>query len=400
VLSDFSLLSIINEAKQQVDTAYLQARQSLKRKLEEQHANPMDFLKHLKDPVGKTRSAVRAADYMETTLKLLKEKLHLPGEERFNVTDLLSRRHKEMISKGTGCDYQTRSIRCPKRDMYRTITGQCNNRKHSHWGSSNRGFARWLPAVYEDGVSIPRGAIAGKEYNGFPLPLVRQVSNEIAHTANENVTADQELSLVFMHWGQWVNHDIDLAPASGEGASLELLCHTECAFKPPCFPIKFPPDDPRKLRPNVCMPFVQSASACNPTSFIREQLNAASSYIDVSTLYGSDDSLARSLRNSTNQLGLMAVNQNFTDAGLEFLPFENVTKSVCVLTNKTANIPCFKAGDKRVTENLGLSAMHTIFLREHNRLVRELRQLNPHWDGEKLYQESRKIVVAINQVLS
>lgn len=59
---------------------------SLKRKLEEKVVNPMDFLKHLKDPVGRTRSAVRAADYLETTLKLLKTKLHLPGKRIFNVT--------------------------------------------------------------------------------------------------------------------------------------------------------------------------------------------------------------------------------------------------------------------------------------------------------------------------
>lgn len=59
---------------------------SLKRKLEENVANSMDFLKHLKDPAGRTRSAVRAADYLETTLKLLKIKLRLSGKLTLNVT--------------------------------------------------------------------------------------------------------------------------------------------------------------------------------------------------------------------------------------------------------------------------------------------------------------------------
>ncbi|NWH60685.1 PERE peroxidase, partial [Geococcyx californianus] len=400
VLSDSSLRSSISEARQLVDTAYVGARKSLKRKLEEKIANPMDFLKHLKDPVGTTRSAIRAADYLETTLNLLKKKLQLSGKWRNNITDLLDRKQKDVISKETGCDYQTRSIKCPKQDTYRTITGECNNRKNPQLGSSNRAFARWLPAAYEDGVSVPRGASEGKLYNGFPLPLVRKVSNEIARTANENITQDQDLSLVFMQWGQWVDHDIDLTPSSGAGASLELHCETDCAFNSPCFPIKFPPDDPRMLKSNSCMPFIQSASVCNPRTFTREQINAVSSFIDASMVYGSEHSVARSIRNQTNLLGLMAVNQNFTDAGLELLPFENRTKSVCVLTNKTMNIPCFKAGDKRVTENLGLSALHTIFLREHNRLVTELRELNPHWDGEKLYQEGRKIVAAINQIMT
>lgn len=57
-------------------------------------------------------------------------------------------------------------------------------------------------------------------------------------------------------------------------------------------------------------------------------------------------------------------------------------------------------GDKRVTENLGLSALHTVFLREHNRLVTKLGKLNPHWDGEKLYQESRNIIAAMTQVVT
>ena len=33
-----------------------------------------------------------------------------------------------------------------------------------------------------------------------------------------------------------------------------------------------------------------------------------------------------------------------------------------------------------------------MMIREHNRVVEELRGVNPQWDGDRLYQEGRKVI--------
>jgi hypothetical protein len=60
----------------------------------------------------------------------------------------------------------------------------------------------------------------------------------------------------------------------------------------------------------------------------------------------------------------------------------------------------FNSGDERANEQIGLTVMHTLFNREHNRLGAEIAAANPGYDDEKVYQETRKLVGAMMQTVT
>ena len=55
------------------------------------------------------------------------------------------------------------------------------------------------------------------------------------------------------------------------------------------------------------------------------------------------------------------------------------------------------SGDERADSQIGLTSLYTLVLRHHNNIESRLHELNPHWTGNKLFEESRRVVIATIQ---
>ncbi|KAK5900866.1 hypothetical protein CgunFtcFv8_025789 [Champsocephalus gunnari] len=413
------LQTCFEEAKTIVDDAYKYSREESLRRVRKEVVRPHDALRLLKQPRGGTRSAVRSADYMAQTLRLLQERVHHVHKRSLNVTDLLSDEDLNKLSEITGCASQVTFPSCrttPNLNTYRTATSVCNNIKNPRLGSSNTPFARWLPAEYDDAISQPKGWDRTRRFNNFLLPLVRQVSNNILSTTDAGVVNDLEYTHMVTMFGQWNDHDITFTPSSPSIRSFSngINCDESCEKIEPCIPIPIPPGDPRlPTGRNSCIPAFRSAPVCGsgysaynfggePNK--REQINGVTAFLDLSQVYGSEEQLAKFLRDPDSDGGLLRVNTEFRDNRRELLPFNPMQANMCATRKRVTNdtnareVPCFIAGDVRVDENIALTSIHTLFMREHNRLARQLKRINPQWDSKTLYQEARKIMGAYTQL--
>ncbi|KAF5299451.1 hypothetical protein FQR65_LT01031 [Abscondita terminalis] len=285
---------------------------------------------------------------------------------------------------------------CPKEPLrYRKIDGSCNNINNAAWGMPLTPYSRLLPPVYHDGIWVPRVS----EAQGQPLYSPRIISSTIFV---DNDVPNHDYTLMLMQFGQFLSHDITQSIDTSFANASAISCCTEDGQQEvpkkfrhfACMPIAIPPEDPffNKFRQG-CMNFVRSvlAPSLECTLGYAQQMNKVSHFIDGSSIYGSSTEQTRNLRSFVNG-GL----KTFNDFGRDLLPLSE-DDDACITTEQGS--ACFTAGDTRLNQMISLTVLHTIFMREHNRVANELSQLNRHWTDEQVFLETRQIVTAELQVL-
>lgn len=229
----------------------------------------------------------------------------------------------------------------------RTLNGADNSHFEPSFGQANTALRRVTATRYGGDGS------GGDMISGMPNP--RLISNIVAAQTRTAKNSHGMTDFVWQ-WGQFLDHDISL---------------TESHAASGVAPIPVAPGDilgPRPIAFNrsIYMPTTGDAPD-NP----RQQINQITAWIDGSNVYGSDDATAASLR--THVDGKLKMSPN------DLLPLVN---------------GAFVAGDVRAMEQAGLTAMHTLFVREHNRLAEQIKYHDNALNDEAIYELARKIVGA------
>ncbi len=248
-----------------------------------------------------------------------------------------------------------------------SIDGTGNNQSNPDYGAADSPLLDIAPLGYSDGFSTPAG-------QNRPNP--RTISNTISQQ-DEDIPDPRGLTNFIWAWGQFLDHDLDLTPEGQEPIDIQV-------------PTGDPWLDPQGTG-NVTIPMNDSefidatgTDATNP----RQLPNVITSWIDGSNVYGSDEERTNFLRSF--QGGRLKISEG------NLLPFNDGTIEN---DNPTQQDPTdlFVAGDVRANENSVLTSLHTLFMREHNRIADALTAAHPDWSDEQIFQRARQINVALMQ---
>ena len=239
------------------------------------------------------------------------------------------------------------------------IDGVGNNIENPDWGATDTQLLRLTTVEYADGISDPAGA---------DRPSARAVSNAVAAAAGSE-TNDRYLTDLVWLWGQFIDHDITLSETAEPHESFDIEVPAGDPF--------FDPDGTGDMTIALNRS-VYDETTGDSVDDPREQINQITAFLDGSMVYGSDAETADLLRAHIG--GRME-----TSTG-DLLPLNSEG--------------FFEAGDIRANENAALTSMHTLWVREHNRIADEIAASDSTLGDEEIYQRARAIVIAELQAIT
>ena len=229
---------------------------------------------------------------------------------------------------------------------FRPIGGEGNNLDHPNFNAT--------PGSPELSLA-PLNFASGGDNALVDGPNPRTISSVITGGTGANgqdgQVADPAASAWLYVWGQFVDHDL----------GLEATPLTTAAIN-----ITVPANDP-----DVSAGTVIAMTRARRDPVTNTIINTSAGYLDLSQLYGSTQKVADRLRND--------------DGTLQASPDG---KSLAIVGG------VFVSGDPRVMENPELTATTTLFMREHNSWVGQLKTQHPDWTGDQLYNMARAITTA------
>ena len=261
------------------------------------------------------------------------------------------------------------TVRTPPDPRWRTYDGYLNNEGlnpppnelPAYWGIPGA-YGRKTSALFEDGISIPRNS-------GLPNPRV--LSNTI-FAAPQTMTTSK---INDMHTYHGMLMTTDLCSSARDNYNNMVITVPACdIWKDPLC---------TGTQTMVEVSGAQIPGTGLSTSNPRQVSNDATSYLDMSFMYGTSGGLNMYLR-------------TFQDGQLNDLWYEQAIG----ITTPFGYNPFARAGDIRMNKSPPLAAFHKIWRREHNRKALELKIANPSWSDEELFQNARMWTIAVYQAIT
>jgi hypothetical protein len=261
-----------------------------------------------------------------------------------------------------------------------SLNGAGNNRAHPDWGQAGRPYARLTRPRYADGIGTMD-----------PGPSPRYVSDRIFNSLGIDLFSARYVSQWGWVWGQFLDHTLGLAKSGTQSA-----------------PIPFDPADPLEAYHDASgsMAFARDAAAAGTgtgRAHPRLQINTVSSHLDASSVYGLSGRRLDWLLQGPDD-GRLA------DAGAKlmlpggYLPAADARgprqpapymQAQGMLQSDPARADV--AGDVRANDNSELTAVQTLFAREHNRIVARLPRSLP---ARTRFQIARRVLIAEQQYIT